>query len=144
MVGHMVGQKLAGRYRLLKQLGQGGFGQAYLAEDEHLPDEYQCVVKRFHMGETHAEDTLRTAKRLFDAEAKALHRLGHHEQLPKLLAHFEDEGEFYLVEEYIPGPGLDQELEHIVSSSLVGRQTEGLFGIGHAKLPKRVAASTII
>ena len=111
MVGQMVGQKLAGRYRLLKQLGQGGFGQAFLAEDEHLPDEYQCVVKRFHMGEAQQEDTLQTAKRLFDAEAKALHRLGHHEQLPKLLAHFEDEGEFYLVEEYIPGPGLDNELK---------------------------------
>ncbi|MEM9136426.1 MAG: protein kinase, partial [Cyanobacteria bacterium P01_F01_bin.42] len=97
---------------LLRQLGQGGFGQIYLAEDEHLPDEYQCVVKRFHLGETQEPDgTMRAAKRLFNSEAKALHRLGHHKQLPKLLAHFEDQGEFYLIEEYIPGPSLDTELK---------------------------------
>jgi serine/threonine protein kinase len=106
----MLGTKLASRYRILKHLGEGGFGQAFLAEDEHLPEQYQCVVKKFHMGGQAEDATLRTAKRLFDSEAKVLHQLGHHPQIPQLLAHFEDEGEFFLVEEYVEGHSLAEEL----------------------------------
>jgi serine/threonine protein kinase len=46
------------------------------------------------------------AKRLFDTEATVLYRLGNHDQIPRLLAHFEENQEFYLVQEFIEGESL--------------------------------------
>jgi serine/threonine protein kinase len=100
---------LAGHYQIVRHLGGGGFGQTFLAKDTHLPGEPLCVVKQLQP-KTTDRATLETAKRLFDREAQTLYRLGNHDQLPRLLAHFEQENEFYLVQEYIEGQPLDQEL----------------------------------
>jgi serine/threonine protein kinase len=53
---------------------------------------------------------LQIARRLFDSEAQVLYRLGNHDQIPRLLAHFDQEQEFYLVQEFIEGDELKQEL----------------------------------
>jgi serine/threonine protein kinase len=100
---------LAGHYQIVRHLGGGGFGQTFLAKDTHLPGEPLCVVKQLQP-KTTDRATQETAKRLFDREAQTLYRLGNHDQLPRLLAHFEQENEFYLVQEYIEGQPLDQEL----------------------------------
>ncbi|MGK7901414.1 MAG: protein kinase [Hormoscilla sp.] len=102
---------LAGRYQIVRHLGGGGFGQTFLARDAHLPGNPECVVKRLQPQVSDAQ-TLQTAKRLFDREAQTLYQLGVHAQIPGLLAHFEENGEFYLVQEYIPGQPLDRELSH--------------------------------
>lgn len=99
---------LAGHYQIVRHLGGGGFGQTFLAKDTHLPGEPLCVVKQLQP-KTRDRATLETAKRLFDREAQILYRLGNHDQLPRLLAHFEQDDEFYLVQEYIEGQPLDQE-----------------------------------
>ncbi len=59
---------------------------------------------------------LQLARRLFNREAQTLEKLGNHDQIPQLLAYFEEEGEFYLVQEFIRGRPLSSEL------SLPGRQ----------------------
>jgi serine/threonine protein kinase len=105
-----MGAILAGHYHVVKPLGGGGFGQTYLARDSHLPGQPLCVVKQFKP-RLNASKSLQVAKRLFDLEAEILYRLGNHEQIPRLLAHFEQEGEFYLVQEYIEGWPLEQELD---------------------------------
>lgn len=100
---------LANRYQVIRHLGGGGFGQTFLAEDIHLPGNPICVVKKLQpkFNDTHS---LQIAKNLFDREAETLYQLGDHPQIPRLLAHFEQEEEFYLVQEYIQGETLDQEL----------------------------------
>lgn len=99
---------LGGRYKVISQLGAGGFGQTFLAEDLHLPGNPQCVVKQLKPQVTDAS-SLQTARRLFDIEAKVLYQLGDHDQIPRLLAHFEDNSEFYLAQELIEGEPLTQE-----------------------------------
>jgi eukaryotic-like serine/threonine-protein kinase len=100
---------LAGRYQTIKPLGRGGFGQTFLAKDLHLPDRPLCVIKQL---KPKVSDplTLATAKRLFDREAQTLARLGDHNQIPRLFAHFEQDDEFYLVQEFIEGQLLDREI----------------------------------
>lgn len=105
----MLGRKLAGRYSVVKPLAEGGFGETFLAEDTHLPDSPKCVVKKLKTG-SHEPALLHTVRRLFDSEAKVLHQLGDHPQIPRLLAHFEDGEEFYLAEEYVEGNSLADEL----------------------------------
>jgi serine/threonine protein kinase len=102
--------KLAGRYQVIEQLGEGGFAETYLALDTYLPDDYRCVVKKLKVP---TSDDVRqyTAKRLFGQEAAALHQLGDHPQIPKLLAYFQQGEESYLIEEYIEGHSLSQELQ---------------------------------
>ncbi|MBD2178860.1 AAA-like domain-containing protein [Pseudanabaena sp. FACHB-1998] len=101
---------LAGHYQVIEHLGSGGFGQTFLAKDVHLPGSGLCVVKQFKPIANDPE-TLQIAKRLFDREAETLYHLGDRtDQIPRLMAHFEQDGEFYLVQEYIEGQALDKEI----------------------------------
>ena len=71
------------------------------------PGHPQCVVKQLRPSHSDPE-YLAIARRLFHAEAETLERLGQHPQIPRLLAYFEQGGEFYLVQEYIHGALLDE------------------------------------
>lgn len=104
-----IGQILRNRYKITKTLASGGFGDTYLAEDIDLPNYPQCVVK--HLKRNPNPEVLQIAKRLFESEAQVLYRLGNEsDQIPKLFAHFEENGEFYLVQEFIDGEDLRREI----------------------------------
>lgn len=107
---HARRKTLRKRYKIIKKLGGGGFGDTYLAEDGDLPDHPLCVVKHLKPKATDVV-VLQVARRLFETEAKVLHRLGKdYDQIPRPLAHFEENGEFYLVQEFVAGHDLSQEL----------------------------------
>jgi CHASE2 domain-containing sensor protein/tRNA A-37 threonylcarbamoyl transferase component Bud32 len=103
------GKILDGRYKIVKVLGAGGFSETYVAEDIRLPGNPSCVVKQLKPANSKPEQ-LAVARRLFISEAQTLQKLGNHDQIPQLLAYFEEEEEFYLVQEYIVGHSLSQEL----------------------------------
>jgi len=103
------GKVLAGRYKIVKVLGSGGFSETYIAEDTQRPGYPRCVVKQLKPVNTKPE-ALQLARRLFNSEAQTLEKLGTHNQIPQLLAYFEQDEEFYLVQEYIIGHPLSQEL----------------------------------
>jgi WD40 repeat protein len=103
----MIGEVLVGRYEILKALGAGGFGETFLALDRHMPGQVKCVVKRLRPQQVLDPVGLR----LFNKEAEILYRLGSHPQIPKLLAHFQEENNFYLVQDYVEGHNLDREFQ---------------------------------
>ncbi|MDJ0735433.1 MAG: protein kinase [Nostocaceae cyanobacterium] len=106
----MQGQIVGGRYRIIRQIGRGGFGVTFLAEDTKRPGNPPCVVKQFQPVRTDPY-TLRVGKILFDREAENLEELGNHDQIPRLLAHFEEKQQFYLVQEFIEGHDLTHEID---------------------------------
>ncbi len=105
----MLNTILRGHYKIISHLGGGGFGQTYLAEDIDLPTHPTCVVKQLKPV-SNEPFILETAKRLFDQEAGMLYSLGSHDRIPRLLAHFQEGEEFYLVQEFADGTDLTQEI----------------------------------
>jgi len=106
----LVGTTLRNRYKILQILGSGGFGDTYLAEDRDLPGHPKCVVKQLKPKDT-SPQVLPIAKSLFEREADYLYKLGNsHSQIPTLFAHFEENGEFFLVQEFVDGYSLAQEI----------------------------------
>ncbi len=103
-----VGALVGGRYRVTCRLAEGTFGHTYLARDTHLPNSPECVVKQLKL-QTSAK-AMEMARRLFHKEAEILYKLGTHPQIPQLLAHFEQDNEFFLAQELIDGFPVADEL----------------------------------
>ncbi|MBE7382646.1 MAG: CHASE2 domain-containing protein [Leptolyngbya sp. SIO1E4] len=105
----VVGSLLGGRYQVLEVLGSGGFSETYTAADTQRPGQPICVVKQLKIVSDDPQ-AHQLAHRLFVSEAHTLEQLGHHNQIPRLLAHFETNAAFYLVEEIIQGTTIKAEL----------------------------------
>ncbi|MEA5619231.1 serine/threonine-protein kinase [Cronbergia sp. UHCC 0137] len=105
----MIGKLLDHRYQVIRILATGGFGQTYIAQDTRRPGNPICVVKHLKPASSDSK-IFATAKRLFQSEAETLERLGNHGQIPRLLAYFDENQEFFLVQEYIDGHTLGEEL----------------------------------
>lgn len=101
----MLGQLLDGRYLILSKLGEGAFGETYLARDQKRPREPRCVVKRLKPGVTDYR-----ILDFFEQEADVLERLGRHPQIPRLLAHFAIDQELFIVQDYVEGHSLRKEI----------------------------------
>ncbi|MGK7944921.1 MAG: WG repeat-containing protein, partial [Microcystaceae cyanobacterium] len=107
----MIGQILKQRYQVLEKLGEGGIGETFLAEDLDIPvnPKLKCVVKRLQPLENTKD--LATLHRLFEQEAQILYQLGQqHPHIPQLYAYFQEDQDFYLIQEYIEGQELIQEM----------------------------------
>ncbi|MBE9116188.1 GUN4 domain-containing protein [Lusitaniella coriacea LEGE 07157] len=104
------------RYEAGKPLGQGGFGRTFLGRDIHLPNAPSCVIKQLYLQQSPV-GTHKKAIQLFEQEAVRLFELGNHPQIPTLFAHFEQNGDLYLIQEWIEGqtltPHLWQEREDL-------------------------------
>ena len=108
---------IGGRYQIVKQLGSGGFSKTYLAADLALPNHPRCVVKKLQPL-FNSPGLLENAKERFTTEAITQQRLGAHPQIPQLLAYFEEQDEFYLVQELIEGEELAKEIRNKLLNEL--------------------------
>lgn len=101
---------LRNRFRVIRVLSQeGGFGKTYLAEDTDKLNE-PCVIKQL-APRIEGNWALKKAVELFEKEAQLLQELGENPKIPKLLAYFEQDSCLYLVQQFIDGQNLLEELE---------------------------------
>jgi serine/threonine protein kinase len=105
----MIGTTLQRRrYEIIQELGNDGIKETYLAEDHYLPVTLKplYIVKRFQPRRLDLE-TLG----MFHQEAEVLYKLGRsHDQIPNIYNFFDENLEFYLVEEHIEGHDLSEEI----------------------------------
>lgn len=100
---------LDGRYQVIQVLETGSWGHTYLAQDTRRPSQPECVIQ--HVIPAKNDPIYQAALRqVFVREAATLERLGEHEQIPQLLACFEDVQGFHLVQESVSGTALSLEL----------------------------------
>ncbi|MGE5657172.1 MAG: tetratricopeptide repeat protein [Actinomycetota bacterium] len=105
----MIGQLIDRRYRIVKIIGSNPFGQTYVAADTRRPGYPQCVVRELRLP-SKISQTPPLLKAIFQRKAEMIEKLGKHERIPELLAYFEENQNLYLVEEFIVGEDLTQEL----------------------------------
>ncbi len=98
------------RYQFIKTLGSNQLGQTHLVGDTHLPGHPRCVVKQLKLPGNNPK-TLEFSLILLNKKAETLKTIGAHPQIPKLLDYFEEGQSFYLVEEFIVGSSLREEME---------------------------------
>ena len=103
---NLVGETLKKRYKITQKLGEGSFGETYLAIDIDDFNE-PCVVKRL---KPQNQSNIKWVKEAFEQEAKILKSLGTHPLIPGLLAYFQEQQEFFLVQELIEGNNLRTEI----------------------------------
>ncbi|PZV12352.1 MAG: serine/threonine protein kinase [Leptolyngbya sp.] len=100
----VAGELLSWRYQVLSELGQGGFGRTYLAQDANRFNE-SCVLKEF-APQVEGEAALQKAEELFAREAGTLYQL-QHSQIPRFRELFRAEWQgrdrLFLVQDYVEG-----------------------------------------
>lgn len=110
----MNSKVLDGRYRIFESLDPGSatdagsFEATYLAEDTHLPGAPQCFIRQLRLSD--AQQNFEPIIHLLNKKVKILDKLGTHDRIPRLLACFQAQQEFYVVEEFIAGMSLAREL----------------------------------
>ena len=97
------------RYEIIKPLGSGGFGDTYVAKDTQMPSHRRCVIKQLKPV-TNSPQIAQLVQERFQREAAILEELGAHPQIPQLYAYFEDQGNYYLVEESVEGSTLTAQM----------------------------------
>lgn len=97
------------RYRVLVPLNKGGKGRTFLAIDELISSKPQCIIKQFFIAPKIISHPQK--KYLIEKEYQKLNELGKHSQIPRCLDGFERENIIYLVQEFILGKTLEDELK---------------------------------
>ncbi len=98
------GTILQSRYRISREIGGGGMGTVYLAEDTHLLG-YYCAIKEMSPGQVSPQDR-NWAISAFKQEAQMLSTLNH-PGIVRVSDYFAENGNWYLVMEYIEGQTLE-------------------------------------
>lgn len=99
MILNTTSERLKDRYQIIRELGSGGFGKTYLAEDTQMPSRRKCVIKRLKVINDNPQ-MYKLIQERFEREAILLEKLGNqHSQIPSLYAYFSENERFYLVED---------------------------------------------
>jgi serine/threonine-protein kinase len=103
------GEILRERYQIREQIGQGGTGSIYLAEDTRLQGRL-CALKEVEHDQVLPTEILTQSREQFFREASVLARLDH-PNLPKVSDYFSEGTYDYLVMDYVPGKDLRERMQ---------------------------------
>ncbi|WP_322481065.1 WD40 repeat domain-containing serine/threonine-protein kinase [Thermogemmatispora sp.] len=133
------------RYRIVALLGKGGMGAVYRAQDTQFGDRAVAIKEMSQSGLS--PDEIAEATAAFKQEALLLANLMH-PNLPRIYDHFSEEGQWYLVMDFIEGESLEQYLlrwqrEHpngppglpIAEVLDIGIQLSSVLGYLHSRQP---------
>ena len=96
-----------GQYRIVRQVGKGGMGAVYIAQNTQAFDRLCIIKEMIPYYEPGQEDK---ARERFVQEARILAALKH-PNIPDMYGFFSEKGHNYIVMEYIEGKSLDKMLE---------------------------------
>ncbi|MEA5532765.1 serine/threonine-protein kinase [Crocosphaera sp. XPORK-15E] len=96
-------QLLMNRYKIIGDLVSHKFSKTYLGEDLGFSTQTFCIIRQFP---SQSEDI----KKRFQRNATSLRLLSKHPNIPNLLADFEENDYYYLVQEFMEGQLLSQTL----------------------------------
>jgi serine/threonine protein kinase len=99
---------LAGRYRILQQIGQGGFATVYKAQDRGH-NHRLVALKQIHLESLSLQEMI-DASDGYNREVTHLSALCH-QCLPRIYDYFTDEQHWYIVMEYLTGKTLEEHLK---------------------------------
>ena len=102
------GEVLRSRYKIREQIGQGGTGSIYLADDTRLQGRL-CALKEVEHNRALPTQFIEQAREQFFREASVLARLDH-PNLPKVSDFFSEGPRDYLVMDYVPGKDLRERM----------------------------------
>lgn len=103
-----AGFLLAGRYRIVSLVGEGGFAQVYKAKDSAQRNAL-LAIKRINLRGLSAREIIE-ATDTYNREILYLSQLSHR-SLPYIYDHFTDADHWYIVMEYIQGKSLEDRLK---------------------------------
>lgn len=134
-----AGDLVAGRYRIVREVGQGGFGAVYQARDTEKHDRL-VALKRIDLSLLKPREIIE-ATDAFNREITFLSTLSH-PSLPKIYDHFTDPDHWYLVMQYIEGQTLEERLKRSRKGYLpisqvlkIGMALTNVLGYLHTRRP---------
>lgn len=108
-------QEYMGRYQIIKRIGQGGFGETYLVKDLNIEGQPLRTLKKLTPPSGLNNDQLKNVQDNFRREAKNLATLNH-DRIPSVFDYFMENDCFFIVQTYIEGETLEQELRELTSN----------------------------
>ncbi|XP_036965989.1 serine/threonine-protein kinase Nek5-like isoform X5 [Acanthopagrus latus] len=117
-------------YEVIRQIGEGAFGKAFLVQDKGSGGDRQCVVKQVHLRQMSAREKEASTK-----EVTLLSKMKH-PNIVTFITSFQERGSLYIVMEYCDGGDLMKKINlqrgvHFTEEQIVGWFVQICLGLKH-------------